>query len=59
MVCVLLHVSFQLNTVVPTSHCWTNQATIYIGCQGGQLLLTDFESGTTKVLTNPAILQVS
>ena len=45
--------------VVLTSHCWTAQQSIYLGCSGGQLLQVDFESGEVIVLTNPQLAQVS
>jgi WD40 repeat protein len=41
--------------VVPVTHCWTAHGSIYIGCEGGQILLTDFDSGTIKILVNPSI----
>ena len=41
--------------VKPTSHCWNAQQNVYIGCEHGQLLLVDFETGLMKILVNPAI----
>ena len=45
--------------VVPTSHCWSSQQTLYVGCRGGQLLSVDFDSGVIQVLANTQIGQVS
>lgn len=39
----------------PVSHCWNAQQNVYIGCEDGQLLLIDFETGLAKILANPAI----
>lgn len=41
--------------VKPTSHCWSAQQNLYIGCENGQLLLIDFETGVVNILTNPEI----
>lgn len=46
------------NPVVFSSHCWTPHQSIYVGCEGGQVLLTDSETGTIKVVANPCIAQV-
>ena len=46
------------NSVVFTSHCWTPHQSIYVGCEGGQVLLADSETGTIKVVANPCISQV-
>ena len=39
--------------VVPKSHCWTPNGSIYCGCQDGQLFLVDSESGSATVLLSP------
>ena len=41
--------------VKPISHCWNAQQNVYIGCEGGQLLLVDFETRLVKILANPHI----
>ena len=41
--------------VVPVSHCWSAQQIVYIGCEHGQLLLVDFESGIVGIAANPEI----
>ena len=41
--------------VEPVSHCWSAQQTLYIGCEHGQLLLVDFESGIVSIAANPEI----
>lgn len=41
--------------VKPISHCWNAQQNVYIGCEHGQLLLVDFETGLVKILANPTI----
>ena len=47
------------NPVVFTSHCWTPHQSIYVGCEGGQVLLADPETGTIKVVANPRVAQVN
>ena len=42
--------------VEPVSHCWSAQQTLYIGCEHGQLLLVDFESGIVSIAANPEII---
>ena len=42
--------------VVPESHCWNAQQNVYIGCQQGQLLLVDFETGIVSMIANPVQL---
>ena len=49
----------QINSVTPSSYCWTPHSSMYIGCQGGQLLIADCDLGTTKVLSNPSLTKVS
>lgn len=44
--------------VVFTAHCWTPHQSIYVACEGGQLLLADSETGAIKVVANPQIAQV-
>ena len=39
--------------VRPVSHCWNAQQNVYIGCEHGQLLLVDFETGLVRILANP------
>lgn len=41
-----------------TSHCWSSQQTLYVGCRGGQLLTADFDTGVIQVLANTQISQV-
>ena len=41
--------------VEPVSHSWSAQQTVYIGCEHGQLLLVDFESGIVSIIANPEI----
>lgn len=41
--------------VEPVSHCWSTQQTVYIGCEHGQLLLVDFESGIVSIAANPEV----
>ena len=41
--------------VKPVSHCWNAQQKVYIGCQHGQLLLVDFETGIVSIVANPEI----
>ena len=44
--------------VVLTSHCWSSQQTLYVGCRGGQLLMVDFDTGVIQVLANTQHTQV-
>ena len=44
--------------VVLTSHCWSSQQTLYVGCRGGQLLMVDFDTGVIQVLANTQLTQV-
>lgn len=46
--------------VVLKSLCWTPKQSIYIGCDGGQLLIVDVDSGCTTVVVNPqSVLEVN
>lgn len=47
------------NPVVLASHCWTSKQTVYVGCQGGQLLLADFDTATINMVANPRLAEVS
>lgn len=44
--------------VVLTSHCWSSQQTVFVGCRGGQLLTVDFDTGITHVLANAQLTKV-
>ena len=39
--------------VVPTSLCWTPLHSVYVGCDGGQLLLVKSDTGKATLLINP------
>ena len=47
---LLIHL--QRYPVIPVSHVWTNQSSIYIGFSGGQIMLVDVESSSMKMLVN-------
>ena len=44
--------------VVLTSHYWSSQQSLFVGCRGGQLLSTDFDTAIIQVLANPRLAQV-
>lgn len=39
----------------PRSLCWTPKHELYVGCTGGQLMMVDFDSGSTTILVNPQL----
>ena len=40
-------------TVTPSSHCWTQNSSLYCGCKGGQLFSVDADVGSIQLLINP------
>ena len=41
--------------MMPKSLCWTPKHSVYVGCDGGQLMVVDVDTGTTTVLVNPQL----
>jgi hypothetical protein len=48
-----IDISKRPKPVIPKSHCWTPNGSIYCGCQGGELFLVDADSGAATVLLSP------
>lgn len=43
----------QRQPVVPMSLCWALRQCVYVGCDGGQLLLVEVDTGKATLLANP------
>jgi len=40
-------------TATPSSHCWTQNSSLYCGCKDGQLFSVDADVGSIQLLINP------